>query len=701
MRDQFVCAEGEVLFLKRSSRYCALVLALALLTLFTLGENLGFAVEASTGQTSIQSVIPFPLEELRPGMKGIGKTVAKGTTIEEFHVEVLGVLQGEQNVSQLVLVQVSGDVIDRMGGIASGMSGSPVYVDGKLLGAISYTFSFTDRRLGLVTPIGPMLEILKYDRTETALQLPSGRWTWADAEARLVAGYPIEEIYIAWESDAGDTVTYDNGRLCVTPASAPLLVGGMGPRARKELAASFKPFGVETVAVPGALAGINVEDVDLEPGAALAVQLVTGDVQVTSLGTVTYVDGSRFVGFGHPFLNRGSVNLMASTAYIYTTVNSLSMPFKLGAPMKTVGTITQDRGAGVGGYIGRPPETIDLIVKVTDRNLGTTKELQAEIANEPGLLLSLVSSAALQGLDQGIDRIGPGTSRLVFKIAGEGFPGPIVRDNMFYSPLDISAVSLAELLETLQILVNNEFQEVKVKTLEVTAQVEQERRTAVIEKATPTVAQARAGEMVDVEVVIRPYRGQRETKILRLPIPDTAQPGAIHVTVRGGGLGYPYLDLAPFHEDSKEQEDAIDLEPVGPPSSADSFEKLLETILKREKNNEIVMEYIPYYDAYVLPSAEESGPPSEGEAEETESASTDEDSGRIESARIGGSVGWNQDETEPVRVTLPTRYVIEGQTTFEIAISDSGETEESADSEGELEEEMEASRIRQGLIPVE
>ena len=680
------------------------MLALALLVLFTFSGKQGFAATASREQSSGQPVVPFALEELRPGMKGIGKTVAKGTAIEEFHVEVLGVLHGEQNVSQLILVQVSGDVIERMGGIASGMSGSPVYIDGKLLGAISYTFSLTDHRLGLVTPIEPMLEIMDYDKKQTAWQPPVGRWTWADGggERRLVGDYPVEEIHIAWGNNAQDLVSYDGGRLSITPAAAPLLVGGMGPRARKELADSLQAFGIETVAAAGSAGALAVENVRLEPGSALAVQLVTGDVQVTSLGTVTYVDGNQFVGFGHPFLNRGGVNLMAGTAYIYTTVNSLSMPFKLGAPMETVGTVTQDRGAGVGGYVGKLPDTMDLLVKVTDRNLGTTKELQAEIANEPGLLLSLVSTAALQGLDQGIDRIGPGTSRIIFKITGDGLSGPIVRDNMFYNSLDVSAVSLAELLETLQLLVNNEFQEVKLDSLEITAQVEQERRTAVIEKATPTVSEAHAGDLVDVEVVIRPYRGQRETKILRLPIPETAQPGAIHVTVRGGGLGYPYSELVPFHDDAKEEGDPLDFESVGPPSNADSFEKLLETILKREKNHEIVMEYIPYYDTYVLPPAEESEPFAETEAEDAESASAEDEADRIGSIRSGTGVSWSQDETEPVRVTLPTRYVIEGQTTFEIAIAAGDGTEELVDDgEGEIEGENDEHRFRQGLHPVE
>ena len=185
--------------------------------------------------------------------------------------------------------------------------------------------------------------------------------------------------------------------------------------------------------------------VEIEPGSAFGIQLIQGDVTAMALGTVTFRDGNGFVGFGHPFMNRGSVNLLVSTAYVHTTIDNLSMPFKLAAPLKTVGTLTQDRGAGVAGQLGRVPDTVQLRVKVTDRDLRTTRELQAEIANEPGLIVSLVSAAALQGLDQGIDRIGPGTSPDCLSDERPGIARPIVRDNMFLTPLTYRAVSLAEM----------------------------------------------------------------------------------------------------------------------------------------------------------------------------------------------------------------------------------------------------------------
>lgn len=665
----------------------ALLLALVLGFMLLAGEGQCLADIVPIAEAGASLVEPYSLGDLRPGMKGIGKTVAKGTKIEDFDVEILGILAAQQYVKHLVLVRVSGDLIDSMGGIASGMSGSPVYIDGKLLGAISYTFDLTDHRLGMITPIEPMLKLLQMNKDIALEQTSYGVWHWADggARQRLIGDYPIEKLNIAMGNGIEDKVRYEDGCLYVTPASTALLVGGLNERARQRLATSLEPLGMTTVGAAGS-AGVFPGDgemaaVEIEPGSAFGIQLIQGDVTAMALGTVTFRDGNGFVGFGHPFMNRGSVNLLVSTAYVHTTIDNLSMPFKLAAPLKTVGTLTQDRGAGVAGQLGRVPDTVQLRVKVTDRDLRTTRELQAEIANEPGLIVSLVSAAALQGLDQGIDRIGPGTSRIVYQMSGQGLPRPIVRDNMFFNSLDISAVSLAEMLETLQLVNDNEFQTVKLETVELTAQIESGRLTAAIEKAMPTVAEARPGDVVDVEVVIRPYRGQRETKILRLAIPESAQPGAIHVTVRGGGLGYLYPDITPFHDTDHQEAKKIEDEIISPPTSADSLEKLLETVLDREKNHEIVMEYIPYYDTYVL---EPLPAPASTETDGSASQSSGEKNGKE-----GASTSlWNENETEPVRVTLPTRYVIEGQTSFEIAIAAPDEhAEESSDEElEELEE---------------
>ena len=639
----------------------------------------------------------LPLHEVRPGMKGIGKTVIRGTQIEEFEVEVLGLLAGQETAHHLILVQVGGEIIEQAGGIASGMSGSPVYINRRLMGAISYTFDLTDHSIGMVTPIGPMLELIRLNRDVSALSRPMGVWKWvkgAGGNGLLLAGRPIETVTISQAQGVNTEFSYNDGHLEIQPAATPIFVGGMNERAQKRLAAAFEPFGMRIVGGLGAASGAVNDSSQpgpaIEPGSAFSVELIRGDTGVMALGTVTYKDGNYFLGFGHPFLNKGTVDLFASNAYIYTTVNNISMPFKLGVALDTVGSLVQDRGAGVVGQLGRAPKTLDLKVKVVDKDLGTTKEFKAQIVNEPNLIVSLVSAAALQGLDVGIDRLGSGTARVVYQISSQELSQPVVRDNMFYSPLDISAVSLAETLETLHLLNDNEFQAIDIEAIEINAQVEAARRTAFIEKAVPAVAEAFPGEVVDVEVVIRPYRGQRETKILKLAIPEGAERGVIHVTVRSGGMGYYLAELTPFHDSEARQEGTkSDLESAMEPlTDADSLDKLLETILGREKHHEIVMEYIPYYDTYMLEplptvqskEAEFMNGDVQGDFGHENDNINDDNGNQSKTSKSGM---WNNNGTKPVRVTLPTRYVIEGQTNFEITVKSKDELDDAADIESE------------------
>lgn len=706
--------------------------------IFWLGlEAAGAAAGAAVTPGELPDKVPqveiFPLDQVRPGMKAVGKTVVAGTEIEEFDVEILGILAGQGTVEKLILVRVSGDAIDRTGGIAAGMSGSPVYIDGKLLGAIGYGFNLTDHRLGMVTPIEFMLDILRLDQADSASETASGVTEWRLLQKAQAAGRQIQRVLFASNQQEAAALQKQVGpdSLIMVPVRTPLLVGGLGPRARQYLADGLASLNLETVAVSGSPTSLEDKPVTLQPGSAFGVQMVRGDVDVTALGTITYRQGNDFVGLGHALMNRGAVNLFVTTAYIYATVDSLSMPFKVGAPLQAVGRLTQDRGAGVAGHLGQRPTTVHLKVKTVDKDLHRTRELEADIVDDPALIVSLMAATALQGLDQGIDRIGPGTSRIVFKIEGKGLPRRVVRDNMFFSPTDISAVSLVELLEMLQLLVENEFQEIGLESVELTAQIEEERRTATIEKASPTVTEVKPGETVDVEVVIRPYRGHRETKILRLPIPESAQAGSVHVTVRGGGLGYPYPEATPFHEQPEKKPEQEETEPALPPSNADNLEKLLDQVLKREKNHELVVEYLPYYDAYAAqpvagstgneagkssspgkkpdsdsnpdnPSQKPDNPSSKSTLSHLPGAKTREENGgshymhgddiakRRNASGRGGSffpknstptpvthdeappsetpADWEEEQPEPVKATLPTRFVIEGQTSFELRI---------------------------------
>jgi hypothetical protein len=280
----------------------------------------------------------MPLEEIRAGMQGVAKTVVSGTKIEEFGVEVLGIMKNKGPSGDLILVRTYGDLIDRTGGIAQGMSGSPVYIDGKLIGAIAYGWTFTDHKVGMVTPIGDMLKL----------------WELPAPKPRI----PEEEIKLdelPGEEQPEDKKPEDKKPENTTPEvktpegsaerATPLMAAGFGERALALLTEKLRPFKLTPYAVGDAPAEETYGP--LEPGSAVGVQLVRGDVSLGAMGTVTYVEGNKVLAFGHPFLKKGATGYFLTNAYVFTTVKGMENSFKVGAVGPALGIIDQDRGAGV------------------------------------------------------------------------------------------------------------------------------------------------------------------------------------------------------------------------------------------------------------------------------------------------------------------------------------------------------------------
>lgn len=587
----------------------------------------------------------FPVDELEVGMKGYALTVVQGTKVESFEVEVLGVLPQATTSGDLVMIRASGSVIDRTGGIASGMSGSPVYIDGKLLGAIGYGFSLADHRVGLVTPIADMYRVLEripeeqrviseHDAEPALISLDPYQAEQMGAHAVAVA--PDEPTAALWQATLGSDVAV------AAPVRTPLLVSGMGQRALQRLGEALAGFDVIPVQAGGAPAG--VEDASFEPGSAIGVQLARGDVNVTGIGTVTYVDDHGFLAFGHPFMNLGDVDFIATTAYIHYTVQSLEFPFKLGAALSPVGRLLQDRSAAIAGTTASFADTIPVQVNVFDRDGGRRQSFRAEIVRSNELTTGVAGSVALEAIDRAIDRLGSGTARVIMQISGEELPKRIVRDNMYYSHSDIAATALTEFLTGLEAVVSNEFEDVRITNIRLDVEVEKERWTARIVEAVPKQKSVRPGEFVDVEVTLRPYRGVEETKVIRLHVPPDVQPGEVTVTARSGGFGYFRLpsDYVPtgVEEPSGEEDDEVQEDWEAP--SIYSLEGLLDVFMNREKNNEVVVEFFPYY-----------------------------------SGAFGSEDYYNAyDDTyystsryfTPVQANLTTRYVIQGSDTFTLSI---------------------------------
>ncbi len=602
-------------------------------------------------------------------MKGVARTVFAGTKIDEFAVEVLGVLKQQGPAGDLILVRVSGPAIDKSGGIAAGMSGSPVYINGRLAGAIGFGFDFADHRVGMVTPIEPMLKVMDL----ASGQPPAGK-SLSLAEPVRVEGREIRRVVFAAGADQAGRMMRDAGAgtMVMVPVATPVMVGGLNGRSLERLKKVLEPLNLVPVQA-GGKAPVALKS-SLEPGSALGVQLMHGDVDMTAIGTLTYRNGQKFVGFGHSFMNKGNANYFVTPAYIYETVPSLQAPFKIGGPGEPVGTLLQDRSAGVAGILGRVPGAISLQASVRDRDLKQERRTQVEIVRDNRLTLEFAGAAALQGLDRGIDRIGLGMAKVAFEIDGKGLPHDVLkRENIFFSDSDISAVSLSEFMEALDLILNNEFRNVEVQNIKFNAEIWDARETAKIEKAQPERKAVRPGQEVPINVLMRPYRGEPFNQKLVLAIPPDVQPGTLTVTVRGGGLG---IENPPAEQHQaltdRKGKDGKDVKGENQPkTNYENLEKLVSDFMQREKNNDLVAEFYPpapsdgaagAEEAFAIgpagglrPAAQMIRPAIEGEVSDPK--------GVPEAQPKAGM----QAQT-PVKSSISTPYVIEGLVEFDLTV---------------------------------
>lgn len=509
----------------------------------------------------------MPVDQITKGMHGIAKTVVSGNKIEEFGVEILGVMKQKGPSGDLLLVRTYGDVIDRTGGIAQGMSGSPVYIEGKLVGAIAYGWALTDHKIGMVTPIADMLALWDLNNGQAELKVPEA--LEVPAELKL----PVEQP----EMSANQVAT-------------PLMVSGFGEQSLKILTDKLKPYNFTPYAVNSSMADTNngIAYRTVEPGSTIGVQLVRGDVSVGALGTVTYVEGDKILAFGHPFLKRGQANYFLADAEVYTIVSGLENSFKVGNPTEAIGMITQDRGAGIAGKLGHFPSIVPLRISVTDQTLNRTNDLWAQVVQDEELAPTLAAVSVFNAIEKTTDRVGSGSARVGFEISAAGIPGGVLkRENMFYTQGNIGELAIAEVHEALALLAGNQFSPVAIMDVKVDVTIDNERRTATIVEAKANTAEAKPGDKVDIEVKLKPFRSEPITRHVTYTVPQDQQPGTLMLAVRGGGM----ISLAQLlGKNQVSEEDITKLFLTKP--KAKSLEEAVNELVNRDRNNDIVVEAI-------------------------------------------------------------------------------------------------------------
>lgn len=517
----------------------------------------------------------MPVDEVKAGMRGSAKTVISGTKIEEFGVEVLGVMKNKGPSGDLILVKTYGDVIERTGGIAQGMSGSPVYIDGRLVGAIAFGWPFADHKVGMVTPIADMLKLWELPeqprQAETKDNQPSEGPEKKKSDPDMPAESPGEQ------KPAPDMPQ---------AAATPLMASGFGDKALAMLTEKLKPLNLAPYAAGEAPEGVAYGP--LEPGSAVGVQLVRGDVGLSAIGTATYVEDGKVLAFGHPFLKKGASGYFLTNAYIFTTVSGMENSFKVGATGQAVGRINQDRGAGVAGELNKFPNIIPMRIIINDKTLMATRDAEVQVVQDEQLSPILAAVTVYNLIDKTSDRTGPGTAKVSFELSAPDMPGGVFkRENMFYTGGNIGELAISELHELLALLASNQFKAVEIMDLKVNVDLEAERRTAAIVEARSNAAYAKPGDTVEITVGLKPFRGEKITRKVPFKIPADQLAGPMTLEVRGGGM-IPLVEILSKRQPGVAGET---LKLVNKMKNR-TFADMLKELAERDRNNDLVVEIL-------------------------------------------------------------------------------------------------------------
>jgi hypothetical protein len=489
---------------------CIAVLVALILTLVVIPTTL----PARAGDDSAL----FPLEQVKPGMKGVAYTIFTGDEVEKIDLVVLGVLKNALGPKQdVILVQLLGEKAEHTG-VVAGMSGSPVYFEGKLAGALSLKLGvFTKEAIGGVTPIANMLAVEK--DSGPAVNTASARNFGSASETAMRVPLPDG---IAQRTGVG------YGEFLV-PIETPLIATGLYPETLTQFGKQFSSWGMSVMA--GGTAPASPEDFQLKPGDMVGFDLVRGDLSLSGGCTVTTVDAGNILACGHPLFGFGSVHVPLSRAHVVMTLASALSSTKIISTGGVIGTLTQDRVTAVAGKLGAGPPMIPVDVTLTTPV--TEKKFHFEVMESPQLTPQLVALATFNGII-GNTAYGEGsTLQLDGDIQVKGHSAVHLSD--LFAPPDQPVPGgffvATEVQSAFIQIYSNPYELPQVEHINLHVTQLAERRWATIDGAWIEKSEVVAGETVAVKVLLRPYRGAPFIQEIPITIPAQAQRGTLQLLV--------------------------------------------------------------------------------------------------------------------------------------------------------------------------
>ncbi len=478
------------------------------------------------------------LEDVRPGMKGIGKTCFQGTKPEEFQVEVLGVLQGINPGASAVLAKFSGASLEKTG-IFEGMSGSPVYIDGKLLGAVAFSYSFAKEAIGGITPITQMVDAFQESvgsSTAPRSVQKSSRWNY---HLPLRAGeLSARELSLAPAEFKQQQPLAAFGGHALIPIATPLSLGGFDPETLKVFAPQFRAMGMSLMqggggSSPSAKSVTTLQDSSpLEPGSNIIVPLVRGDLDVSAGGTVTHIDGNRLYAFGHSMFNLGFTELPMYKGRAITVFPSLESSFKILETGEMAGAIRQDRGMGIYGLVGEKPRMIPLTVHMTTSR-GAKKELRYELARDPFLTPLLVNLTIYNSVVASERAQGYATLQVRGKIKIKG-EQEVVLDNRFSSDGNAPTSASMSIAVPVNYLMSAGYKNLDLESIDLDVSSTENDLTAVLDSMRFQRTEVRAGESLNLDLTYKKGNGDVIQQTFPIKIPENASPGPLTMLIADG-----------------------------------------------------------------------------------------------------------------------------------------------------------------------
>ena len=580
------------------------------------------ALTALTAAAPAEAALPpmMGTDDVHQGMHGKAYTVVDSSgRIRSFDVSVTGILDNGKGSDRRILAKASGPVVQQAGGALQGMSGSPVYINGKLVGALSAGIKDMDPFTFLITPIGDMLKIWDMPDTKNITRIHQVDFREIErqkemrekAEAAKKAEKTSKEDTVDVDVKPGKNKEFDLGADAAKAESTDAAKGESA--AADEAKADVKPAkgDTESPAKPDFDDEDTDEETKAEPKAtlylggfgeagtrymqralgdlgyaayrSLGVAVVYGDFTVGATGTVTAVDGNRVLAFGHPFMHRGNVNFFMTDASVVGTVHGVSDGMKLANVGSIIGRVNQDRSSGISGTIGEFPSVVPVRVTVHDRSLGRDESFGAQIAYDEDFVPSLAAGIAYASMAKTSDNLGESTAKVFFSVSTNAVKdGIFSRDNMYYAPSDVGQNAVGEISQALSLITANTEQESDITDVKVDITVSAGRNTASIISVDPDKTTVKPGETIKFRTTIKPYRRDKETVFVPYTVPENQPEGPLQLDIRGGGF-------VPVTQEMLLKQSGLTVSKKEEEARKKTVADQIKDFLKTGKNNEIIV----------------------------------------------------------------------------------------------------------------